>query len=150
MKPFEVEVDVSNVGVSDEPFIDRIEDEVAVPVSYPVRRVWTVTVEAVPGFMPVTVIKPLPLIATVPLPEFVPVQVKVGSQLPICSVKPDVVGVAVSNIGLRAAPLIAFVEAEVLTELPPLLVTVITTLMKLPISPLIGVYIDAVADAILV
>jgi hypothetical protein len=61
-----VRVSTPNVGFNALPGIELIDEDVAVPVSYPARVVWTVTVEAVPGLMPVTVIRPVPLIVAVP------------------------------------------------------------------------------------
>jgi hypothetical protein len=51
---------------------ELIEEDVAVPVSYPVLVVTTVTVDAVPGLTPVTVMSPVaPLIDAVLPNEFV-------------------------------------------------------------------------------
>ena len=48
---------------------DEIDAEVAVPVSYPTLVVVTVTVDAVPDGIPVTVIKPVELFIEVGLPN---------------------------------------------------------------------------------
>ena len=48
---------------------DEIEAEVAVPVSYPTLVVRTVTVDAVPDGIPVTVIKPVELLIEAGLPN---------------------------------------------------------------------------------
>ena len=61
------------------------------------------TVDDVPGFMPVTVMRPLGLIVVVLPSEFVPDHVNEASQFPICNVKPSAVEVAVSNVGIRPA-----------------------------------------------
>jgi hypothetical protein len=64
VKPSAVAVGVSNVGVN------AASSDVAVtsaePPAYPVRVVVIVAVELVPVATPVTVTKPVPLIATVP------------------------------------------------------------------------------------
>ena len=76
VKPSTVEVGEPNVGTLAAPVRELIADEVAVPVSYPVRVERTVTVEAVPGFTPVTVISPVvPLMVTVLPSELVALQV---------------------------------------------------------------------------
>ena len=55
---------------------EDMEVEVAVPVSYPVRVVRTVTVEKVPVATPVTVIRPVALLMLADLPrEFITDQV---------------------------------------------------------------------------
>jgi hypothetical protein len=74
-KPVVVPVSVLNIGVRAEPLMELIDVDVAVPVSYPVRVLWIVTVEAVPGFTPVTVMSPVLLIEVVLPSEFVPTQV---------------------------------------------------------------------------
>jgi hypothetical protein len=51
---------------------EEIESDLAVPVSYPVLVVTTVTLEAVPELTPVTVIRPVVLLIVAGLPnEFV-------------------------------------------------------------------------------
>ena len=59
---------------------EEIESDVAVPVSYPVLVVTTVTLEAVPELTPVTVITPVVLLIETDLPsEFVTDQVVIVS-----------------------------------------------------------------------
>ena len=71
-----VRVSAPNIGFKALPGIELIEEDVAVPVSYPERAACTVTVDAVPGFSPVTVMRPVPLIVGVPpCTELVPDQV---------------------------------------------------------------------------
>ena len=62
-----------------------------------------VAVDAVPPATPVTVTRPLPLIATLPDAVAVPAQVKSASWLEICTVKPVVVGVGEPNVGTQDA-----------------------------------------------
>ena len=64
--PVAVRVSTPKVGFNAFPVIALIDEDVAVPVSYPARVVWTVTVDAVPGFSPVTVMRPVPLIVALP------------------------------------------------------------------------------------
>ena len=85
VKPSAVEVAAPNPGLLALPVIEAYEEEVAVPVSYPVRLVVIVTVDEVPGFTPVTVIKPVPAIETVPPREFVPDHVYAASKLESCN-----------------------------------------------------------------
>ena len=63
VKPSAVAVGVPNVGVNAAP--SDVFVNVAVPPAYPVRVVVIVAVELVPAATPVTVTKPVPLIATV-------------------------------------------------------------------------------------
>ncbi len=65
VKPSDVAVWVPNVGVNAVPTTD-IAATSAVPPVYPALVVVIVAVELVPGATPVTVTKPVPLIATVP------------------------------------------------------------------------------------
>ncbi len=71
LKPFAVDVVAPNVGVN------AAASDVAVngaePPTYPVLVVVIVAVELVPAATPVTVTKPVPLIATVPDAVAVPV-----------------------------------------------------------------------------
>jgi hypothetical protein len=83
VKPSAVAVEAPKVGTLALPFSEAIAEDVAVPVSKLVRVVRIVTVEEVPGFIPVTVINPLLPIATEPPSEFVPDQLNEGSQFPI-------------------------------------------------------------------
>ena len=73
MKPLAVLTGVPNIGVN------AAASDVAVtgaePPTYPVLVVVIVAVELVPAATPVTVTKPLPLIATVPDAVAVPVHV---------------------------------------------------------------------------
>ena len=62
-----------------------------------------VVVDAVPPATPVTVTRPLPLIATLPDAVAVPAQVKSASWFEICTVKPAVVGVGEPNVGAQDA-----------------------------------------------
>ena len=77
MKPSSVAVGVPNVGVN------AASSDVSVtgaePPVYPVRVVVIVAVELVPAATPVTVTKPVPLIATVPDAVAVPAHVKLES-----------------------------------------------------------------------
>ena len=77
MKPSSVAVVVPNVGVN------ATDNDVSVtsaePPVYPVRVVVIVAVELVPAATPVTVTKPVPLIATVPDAVAVPAHVKLES-----------------------------------------------------------------------
>ena len=76
VKPSTVEVATPNVGVFAAPVSDLIDEDVAVPVSYPVLVVTTVTVDTVPGLTPVTVIRPVAPLIEAGLPsEFVTDQV---------------------------------------------------------------------------
>jgi hypothetical protein len=73
VNPSAVAVARPNVGVFAAPGSELIEEDVAVPVSYPARMLCIVTVEAVPGLMPVTVIRPVPFtVAEPPCTELVP------------------------------------------------------------------------------
>ena len=74
MKPSAVAVVLPNAGVSAAPTTD-VCVTVFVPPVYPVRVVVIVAVELVPGATPVTVTKPVPLIATVPDAVAVPAHV---------------------------------------------------------------------------
>jgi hypothetical protein len=72
VKPSTVEVATPNVGVFAAPVSDLTDEDVAVPVSYPVLVVTTVTVDAVPGLTPVTVMRPVAPLIEADLPnEFV-------------------------------------------------------------------------------
>ena len=64
-KPSAVDVGVPNVGINAAP-TSEIAVTGAEPSTYPVLVVVIVAVELVPAATPVTVTKPLPLIATVP------------------------------------------------------------------------------------
>jgi hypothetical protein len=73
-----------------------------------------VTVDAVPGAIPVTVMRPVELlIETDPPRELVPDHVYAESKLEICSWKPVVVPVSILKVGDKAEPLIELIEAEV-------------------------------------
>ena len=74
VKPVAVAVVAPNVGVNAAPTTD-VCVTFAVPPVYPVRVVVIVAVELVPGATPVTVTKPVPLIATVPDAVAVPAHV---------------------------------------------------------------------------
>ena len=63
-----------NVGVN-AAATSEVAVTVAVPPAYPVRVVVIVTVKLVPGATPVTVTRPVPLIATVPDAVAVPAHV---------------------------------------------------------------------------
>ena len=69
VNPSEVELEAPKVGVFAAPVTELIDEDVAVPVSYPKRVVWTVTVDAVPGLTPVIVIKPLLTFIAADLPS---------------------------------------------------------------------------------
>ena len=76
VKPSTVAVAAPNVAVFAAPVSDLTDEDVAVPVSYPVLVVTTVTVDAVPGLTPVTVTRPVaPLIEAAFPSEFVTDQV---------------------------------------------------------------------------
>ena len=62
-----------------------------------------VAVELVPGATPVTVTKPVPLMATVPDAVAVPAHAWAESKFVICTVKPVAVDVVAPNIGVNAA-----------------------------------------------
>ena len=74
VKPVAVAVVVPNVGFNAAPS-SEVAVTCAVPPVYPVRVVVIVAVELVPGATPVTVTKPVPLIATVPDAVAVPAHV---------------------------------------------------------------------------
>ena len=78
VKPLAVAVGDPNVGVNAAPTTDVFVN-VAVPPAYPVRVVVIVAVELVPAATPVTVTRPVPLIATVPDAVAVPAHVKLAS-----------------------------------------------------------------------
>jgi hypothetical protein len=69
VKPSTVEVATPKVGVFAAPVSDLIDEDVAVPVSNPVLVVTTVTVDAVPGLTPVTVMRPVPTLIEADLPS---------------------------------------------------------------------------------
>ncbi len=73
VKPSAVAVVAPNVGVNAVAKDDAVTG--AVPTGYPVLVVVIVAVELVPGATPVTVTKPVPLIATVPDAVAVPAHV---------------------------------------------------------------------------
>ena len=75
VKPSSVDVGEPKVGTFAAPMSELMDDEVAVPVSYPIRVVRTVTVDNVPGLTPVTVIRPVPLIDTLLPSELVALHV---------------------------------------------------------------------------
>ena len=74
MKPSAVAVGVPNAGVNAAPTTD-VAVTVFEPPVYPVRVVVMVAVELVPGATPVTVTRPVPLMATVPDAVAVPAHV---------------------------------------------------------------------------
>ena len=74
VKPVDVAVVLPNAGVNAAPTTD-VAVTVFEPPVYPVRVVVIVAVELVPGATPVTVTKPVPLIATVPDAVAVPAHV---------------------------------------------------------------------------
>ena len=74
VKPVAVAVVVPNVGFNAAPS-SEVAVTCAVPPVYPVLVVVIVAVELVPGATPVTVTKPVPLIATVPDAVAVPAHV---------------------------------------------------------------------------
>jgi len=74
VKPSAVDVVLPNVGVNAVPTTD-VAVTSAVPPVYPVLVVVIVAVELVPGATPVTVTKPVPLIATEPDAVAVPAHV---------------------------------------------------------------------------
>ena len=74
MKPSAVAVGVPNVGVNAAPTTD-VAVTVFVPPVYPVLVVVIVAVELIPGATPVTVTRPVPLMATVPDAVAVPAHV---------------------------------------------------------------------------
>ena len=74
VKPVAVAVVLPNAGVNAAPTTD-VAVTVFEPPVYPVRVVVIVAVELVPGATPVTVTKPVPLIATVPDAVAVPAHV---------------------------------------------------------------------------
>ena len=74
VKPSAVAVVLPNAGVNAAPTTD-VAVTVFEPPVYPVRVVVIVAVELVPGATPVTVTKPVPLIATVPDAVAVPAHV---------------------------------------------------------------------------
>ena len=74
VKPSAVAVVVPNVGVNAVPTTD-VAVTGAEPPAYPVLDVVIVAVELVPGATPVTVTKPVPLIATEPDAVAVPAHV---------------------------------------------------------------------------
>ena len=73
MKPSAVAVVAPNVGVN--AAANDVAVTVAEPLAYPVLVVVIVAVELVPGATPITVTKPVPLIATVPDAVAVPAHV---------------------------------------------------------------------------
>jgi len=75
----------------------------AVPSVYAERVVVMVAVDAVPPTTPVTVTRPLPLIATMPDAGAVPAQAKLASWFEICTVKPFAVGNGEPNVGTQDA-----------------------------------------------
>ena len=77
------------------------------------RVVVIVTVDEVPGFRPVTVTKPDPLIETDPPAEFVPAHVYVASKLVICNWKPVAVPVSILKDGVSAEPLLDLYDNDV-------------------------------------
>ena len=74
VKPSAVAVGVPNVGVNAVPTTD-VAVTSAVPLAYPALVVVIVAVELVPAATPVTVTKPVPLIATEPDAVAVPAHV---------------------------------------------------------------------------
>ena len=74
VKPSAVDVVAPNVGVNAAPTTD-VSVTVFVPPVYPVLVVVMVAVELVPGATPITVTKPVPLMATVPDAVAVPAHV---------------------------------------------------------------------------
>ncbi len=74
VKPSAVAVGLPNAGVNAAPTTD-VAVTVFEPPEYPVRVVVIVAVELVPGATPVTVTKPVPLIATEPDAVAVPAHV---------------------------------------------------------------------------
>ena len=74
VKPSAVAVGVPNVGVNAAPTTD-VAVTVFVPPVYPVLVVVIVAVELIPGATPVTVTRPVPLMATVPDAVAVPAHV---------------------------------------------------------------------------
>ena len=114
VNPSAVAVAKPNVGVLAAPGSELIEADIAVPVSYPARVVWTVIVDAVPGFSPVTVIRPVPLIAALPpCTEVVPDHVYAELKLLICNWNPVAVRVSTPNVGFNAFPVIELIEEVV-------------------------------------
>ena len=114
VNPSAVAVATPNVGVLAAPGSELIEADVAVPVSYPVRVARTVTVDAVPGLMPVTVIRPVPLIVALPpCAELVPDHVYAELKLLICNWNPVAVQLSTPNVGFSALPVIELIDEDV-------------------------------------
>ena len=69
VKPSTVAVATPNVAIFAAPVSDLTNEDVAVPVSNPVLVVTTVTVDAVPGLTPVTVMRPVAPLIEADLPN---------------------------------------------------------------------------------